>query len=404
MEKGFAPMDAYVIFITIHIATPMSCFVILNILIMKNNLIFKTLSNNILTDPIHSNAPFSSVNYSLEESMQIDEKDFIRFVSIKEGLSDNSIDNCRKTIRLIKLWFCEKELTKENIESFFIYLKTEKKLKHNTLNTYLFVFRHLVAYCKDRGYPYDFLDGFKSFKKNNSIRDPLTPEEIEELYNTSLKYGKLAGKDCFFLDFRNKTLTKFIALTGVRFNEARNLQVKHLNLSLGRIALIETKNGEVRTIHIAEPIISELRKMTEGLTENSYVFRNAKENRINETDFSNDLKKRARKAGITKNVHPHIFRHSFATQLLIEGVDVAIVSKVLGHKDIKTTMQYLHFTDNTLRDGTFMHPLIRKNVEPAIIFKAIKQVLEKYAFKTDERFKYSLLENGESLKFELKLA
>ncbi|MCL4354053.1 tyrosine-type recombinase/integrase [Patescibacteria group bacterium] len=360
------------------------------------------MQSNINIDPIRIRSSFSCVNYPLTV-MQIDEKDFISFVSIKEGLSDNSIDNCRKTIRLIKIWFGEKELTKDNVESFFIYLKADKKLKPNTLNAYLFVFRHLVTYCKDRGFPHDFLDGFKSFKKNNSIRDPLTPEEIETLYTTSLDYGKLAGKDCSFLDFRNKTLTKFLALTGVRFSEAKNLQVKHLNLSLGRITLVETKNGESRTVHISESLISELNKLIEGLGENFYVFRNARENRVNETDFSNDLKKRSRKAGIAKNVHPHLFRHSFATQLLMEGVDVAIVSKILGHKDIKTTMQYLHFTDNTLRDGTLMHPLIRKNANPAIIFKIIKQVLEKYTLKEDKRFKYVLSEDGKSLKFELRL-
>lgn len=354
---------------------------------------------NIDIDPIQS----SNLSYFPKGSMQIDEIDFIRFVSIKEGLADNSIDNCRKTIRLIKLWFKEKILSKDNVEAFFEYLKNEKRLKHNTLNAYLFVFRHLVAYCKDRGLPSDFLDGFKSFKKNNSIRDPLTPEEIEQLFNTPLEYGKLAGKDCSFLDFRNITLTKFLALTGVRFSEARNLQIKHLNLALGKIMLVETKNGESRTVHIAEPLISELKKLTEGLNENVYVFRNARENRVNETDYSNDLKKRAKKAGITKNVHPHLFRHSFPTQLLMEDVDVAIVSKILGHKDIKTTMQYLHFTDNTLRDGTFMHPLIRKNVDPAIIFKSVKQVLEKYTFKGDKRFKYYLSEDGKSLKFELSL-
>ena len=351
-----------------------------------------------------SQYPLSNTVSSVKGAdMPIDEKDFFSFVSIKEGLSENSVDNCRKTLHLINLWFKGKELTKENVEQYFQYLKNEKKLKGNTLNAYLFVFRHLVSYCKDRGFPSNFLDGFKSFKKNNAHREILTAEEIEKIYSTPLLYGKLAGKDCSFLDYRNRTLTKFIALTGVRFGEAKNLKIKDIDLSFGRINLLETKNGESRIVNISEPLISDIKKLIDGFDENDYVFRNSKENQLNETDFSNDLKKRARKAGITKNVHPHIFRHSFATQLLIENIDVSIVSRILGHKDIKTTMQYLHFTDNTLRNATFMHPLIRKSVDPKIILKNVLQNLEKYKFETDDRFQYKLGENGKSLEFKLEI-
>lgn len=351
-----------------------------------------------------SQYPLSTTSSFPKGSMQIDKKDFYSFLTTKEGLADNSVKNCIKTLAHINKWFVDKELSKKNIEEFILYLKTERGLKSNTLNSYLFVLRHLVSYCKDRGLPYDFLDGFKSFKKTKSDIIVLTPEEIEKIINTSLPFGKLAGKDCSFLDFRYRTLIRFLALTGCRFAEAANLTIKHLDLAAERAILVETKTNENRSVYFSEPLTSELKKLVEGFKEDDLVFRNSKESKINSTDVSNDLKKRARKAGIIKRVYPHLFRHSFATQLLIEGIDVSIVSKILGHKDIRTTVEnYLHLADETLKDATYMHPLNRKYINPYLIMKAAKEAFVRFHFEKDKRFHYSLSENGKSLKFEISL-
>ncbi len=112
--------------------------------------------------------------------MIIDEKDFISFISIKQNLAKSSIDNCIIRVRVINRWFSDKELTKENIEKFFLDLKDRGK-KNNTLNTYYFVFRQLLEYYRDRGLKVDFLDGFKSFKKTKPDIIIFTKEEIEEV-------------------------------------------------------------------------------------------------------------------------------------------------------------------------------------------------------------------------------
>ncbi|KKR17151.1 MAG: Tyrosine recombinase [Candidatus Levybacteria bacterium GW2011_GWC1_40_19] len=334
----------------------------------------------------------------------IDEKDFYSFISTKEGLADNSIKNCIKTLRHINKWFFDKDLNKENTEAFFLFLKYDKKLKPNTLNAYLFVFRHLVSYCKDRGLPYDFLEGFKAFKKTKPDIIILTLNEIEAILETELAYGKFYGKDCSFLDFRDKTLIRFLAFTGCRFSEARDLKIKHLDLSAGRAIFVETKTNENRSVFFAEDLASSLKKLTEGRDPEDLVFTNSLGRRVYESDFSAQLKKRAIQAGITKRVYPHLFRHSFATQLLMSGVDVAVVSKILGHKDVRTTVDnYLHLADETLKEATFMHPLIRKNVDPSLTLKSVKKSFESFHFETDKRFRYSFNQDEKGIKIELLL-
>ena len=197
-------------------------------------------------------------------SMQINEKDFQSYITIKLGLSPLSVRHCLSRFGLITSWFHDKELTKENVETFFLYLKEEKHLKNNSLNTYSFAFRHLVSYCKDRGMPYGFFDGFKSFKKTKPDIIIFTQEEIEKILTTNLTYGKFHGKDCDYLNFRYQTMTMFLAYTGCRYSEAAELTVKHVDISAGRATFVNTKTNENRTAYFTEPLKSNLRQLIDG--------------------------------------------------------------------------------------------------------------------------------------------
>lgn len=330
--------------------------------------------------------------------MQIDEIDFHKFLSVKEGLDITSVRHCTVRVRLINKWFGNKELNKSTVEEFFFYLINDKRLKNSTLNTYRFVFRHLSNYCKDRGVPYDFLDGFKSFKKTKADIVIFTPEEIEAIINTSLQYGKLYGKDCSFLDFRYRTLTMFLAYTGCRFSEAADLKIKRLDLSAGRATFIDTKSNENRSVYFVEPLTSGLKLFIDGRDPNDYVFRNSQEKRVNAPDYSEDLKKRAEAAGVTKRTFPHNFRHSYITHMLEAGVPITEVASLAGHKDIRVTFSnYMHLADKTLQRAAMMHPLVRKNVDPHEIVKNIKETIEKFHLDTDPRFKFSVRQDNNSL-------
>ena len=77
------------------------------------------MQTNIINDPIQQRTPFSTINCFPKESM-IDEKDFLQFLTIKQGISDHSIRHCMIRIRIINKWLQDNELTKESIERFFM--------------------------------------------------------------------------------------------------------------------------------------------------------------------------------------------------------------------------------------------------------------------------------------------
>jgi len=349
-----------------------------------------------------SQNPLQATTSSPKGNMVIDEKDFYSFIFIKQSLSEGSIRTCKSRLKIISMWFSDKDLNKQNVEKFFMNLKSKGR-NNNTLNTYGFVFRQLVAYCKDRGFPYDFFEGFKSFKKVKPDIIIFTREEIEKILNTSLSYGNFRGMGCSILDFRFRAMTMFLAYTGCRYSEAAELEVKHVDISAGKAIFVNTKTNQNRTAYFIEPLKSKLAKLIKEREPDDRVFRNMMEKQVQVTDFSSDLKRRAIAAGVTKRTFPHNFRHSYITHMLEAGVPITEVAPLVGHRDIQTTYStYMHLADKTLQKAAMRHPMVRKNVDPSEILKSIKETIESLHLESDSRFIYQLIEDGISISLKIK--
>lgn len=337
--------------------------------------------------------------------MQIDETDFNVFIRIKEGLDDGSVRNCMGRIGIFNDWLRlnKAELTKGSIERFFIDLKA-RGLKNNSLNTYRFMLRHLVSYSKDRGMPSDFFDGFKSFKKTKADIIIFTHEEIQEIIDARLTYGKFHGKSSDFLDDMYRTMTMFLAFTGCRYSEAAELTVKHVEISEGKAIFINTKTNENRTVYFTEPLAGRLELLLVERNPDDRVFRNSSGKQIQRTEYSSDLKRRAKEAGITKRVFPHNFRHSYATHMLEAGVPETQVASLGGWKDIQTLYStYMHLADKTLQKAAMRHPMVMRSIDPKEIMKLAKDAIENLHLENDNRFKYALTQEGGKLSFTLAL-
>jgi integrase/recombinase XerD len=338
----------------------------------------------------------------------VNEKDFIQFLTIKKGLSKNSIRLCRIRLGILNCWLQEKgkTLCKESVEEFLFYLREVRRLNNNSLNTYVFVLRHVKDYLENRGIDSDFLTDLQSFKKVKPVITILTPEEIDRLLNTTVTYG--VGRRAFdpevtrILNLNYGLLTHFLAVTGARFNEAVNLTKKHLDTTLGVATLTETKNGEYRRVFIGEPLLSRLDELIHNKQDFDLVFTNKVGRKIHPQDYELYLKRLKEASGITKRIHPHIFRHSLATQLLMEGVDVTLVAQILGHKDIQTTFSnYVHLADKTIRRAQFRHPLLRKGLTTDEILNYVKEAIVG-AGVNDDRFEVSITTTNKGIQFSMQ--
>ncbi len=171
-------------------------------------------------------------------------------------------------------------------------------------------------------------------------------EEIERILN--YMYFTLNSNDREESRFalRDLAVVEVFFATGARVYEISNIRYDCVNLYSGLIRFMG-KGGKERYIQIGEDsILQLLRKYYEenekAIKKSGYFFINQRGSRFTEQSIRGMLKHYTEQAGIERHITPHMFRHSFATYLIEEGVDVSCVQQILGHSSINTTQIYIH--------------------------------------------------------------
>ncbi len=166
----------------------------------------------------------------------------------------------------------------------------------------------------------------KPYKEKAKPLAVLTEDEFENLYD--------AASD--FL----KPILMVAVHTGMRRNEILNLKRSDVNMQQGYVLVRETKNNEIRSVSLSEELRNELKPICDKINdENAYVFpgKDGKPVKSIKSSFRGALKR----SGIN-HIRFHDLRHCFGSKLATEGVELPVIKKLMGHKDLSTTMRYLH--------------------------------------------------------------
>ena len=198
--------------------------------------------------------------------------------------------------------------------------------------------------------PSELLEGPKiGFK----LPEVLTVEEIDTIIST-VDMSKKEGQ-------RNRAILETLYSCGLRVSELCNLKLSELYFEEGFIK-VEGKGSKQRLVPISPRAIKEIKywlldrnlgKIKKGFED--YVFLARWGNSISRIMVFHLIKELAEKAGITKNISPHTFRHSFATHLLEGGANLRAIQCMLGHESIATTEIYTHIDRNMLRSEIIEH-------------------------------------------------
>ncbi len=156
---------------------------------------------------------------------------------------------------------------------------------------------------------------------------------------------------------RNKAIIETLYSCGLRVTELINLRLSCLYFDVGYIRIIG-KGDKERLVPVGsfaikylKIYIQEVRKNIHIISGNeNFVFLNKRGSRLSRVMIFLIIKDAAKKAGITKNISPHTFRHSFATHLVEGGADLRAVQEMLGHESITTTEIYTHLNREYLRE------------------------------------------------------
>jgi integrase/recombinase XerD len=157
------------------------------------------------------------------------------------------------------------------------------------------------------------------------------------------------------LGLRDRAALELLYACGLRISELLDLKIENIDFNEGFLICYGKGNKE-RVIPIGKCALEFLtqylgkgrRKLDKGKG-NGILFLSIRGNRISRMGFWKRFREYCKKAGISKNVTPHTFRHSFATHLLEGGADLRVVQTLLGHNDISTTQIYTHVTKDYLK-------------------------------------------------------
>lgn len=291
---------------------------------------------------------------------QMELNGFLTYLMIDRGLSLNTKENYERDLKsylsFIKQQSVEQlnQIEREQIQLYLIELY-ERGLNTKSVARHLSAIRAFHQYliiekvCVKN--PCDLIE---SPKLTRDLPEILSIEEVDALLE-SFKQDTPG-------DLRNRAMVELLYASGLRVTELLNLRLEDLHLSMQfikcqgkgnkeRIVPIGEVAAEVLDLYltIARPKL--LKKPTDVL------FLNRFGEMMTRQGFWKILKKQAQLAGITKELSPHKLRHSFATHLIENGVDLRLVQEMLGHSDIATTQIYTHISKDHLR-GVFerAHP------------------------------------------------
>lgn len=186
-------------------------------------------------------------------------------------------------------------------------------------------------------------------KNRRKLPEVLTVDDIDAII-AAIDHSTPEG-------MRNRAMLETLYSSGLRVSELIGLQISNLYLDIGFLRVIGKGNKE-RLVPLGSEAAKQIRLYKDHVrpfipikeTARDILFLNRRGNGLSRMMVFNIVKDAAAKAGIKVNVHPHTFRHSFATHLVERGADLRAVQEMLGHASITTTEIYTHLDRGYLRN------------------------------------------------------
>ena len=225
------------------------------------------------------------------------------------------------------------DLDPEQVQDYLFYQQKKSKTPSQTY------FKHCVYglrfLLKSEGLPYEYLR-LPSIKHEKKLPVVLSKEEVWVM----LQGAKL---------LKHRILIGLLYGCGLRCMEARSVRLQDLDFDRKQLKVVQGKGKRDRYVPLSVHLIRGLKKYIEAEKPQDYLFNGQPIQRAG-GDFDSRYSQRgvqwvvrqvAKASGVKKEVHTHTLRHSYATHLLEEGMDIMTLKDLLGHQNIETTMEYL---------------------------------------------------------------
>jgi site-specific recombinase XerD len=286
--------------------------------------------------------------------------EYYGYMEIEQNRSRKTIDNYRHYLTRLTDYAGDievHEITPDLIRKWRLWLNrlgtgdNAEELEKTTQNYHLIALRSFLKYCAKRDIPALSADKIELARTTRKQVTFLSDDEMERLLDQP-DTNTIPG-------MRDRAILELLYSSGLRVSELVGLNKEHVNLKR-REFMVRGKGQKDRPIFISQEAADWIEDYLDAREDNSPALF-ARVGGFKKADTSgNHLRLTARSiqrmvaryallAGITKHVSPHTLRHSFATDLLMNGADLRSVQAMLGHSNIATTQIYTHVTDPHLK-------------------------------------------------------
>lgn len=286
--------------------------------------------------------------------------DYVESLEVEGGRSAKTAENYRLYLERFAQ-FSEDvkvdKITTELIRRYRLWLNRHKNDNGEELATitqgyHLIALRGFLKYLSERNIPSLPADKIKLPKTSRKQVTFLHYDEVKQLIDAI----DLSAEE----GLRDRAIIELLFSSGLRVSELVNLDRGHVNTKR-REFMVRGKGQKDRPVFVSDAAAEWVEKYLESrldnlpplflsYSRNNIASRTGDYRRLGARSIQRMISKYARLAGITKHVSPHTMRHSFATDLLMNGADLRSVQSMLGHSNISTTQVYTHVTDEHLRE------------------------------------------------------
>lgn len=277
---------------------------------------------------------------------------FLDFLKDDKKLSDNTLQSYRRDIEQYEKYVSDNKInylkvTEETILEYMEFLREENK-KESTISRSLASIRSFYQYLiRVKKIKKDPTMTIESPKINKRIPNILTSKEVELLLDQP--------KDVDLKGTRDKAMLEFAYATGMRVTEMISLDIDDVKLDEGYVVC--RGRSKSRNIPLGSMSLKALKEYIDDARpylirdeSEEALFVNVNGTRLTRQGFWKIVKYYKEQAHIEKDITPHVLRHSFATHLLQNGADLKSIQTMLGHSDILSTQVYMQFQDESLKN------------------------------------------------------
>jgi len=274
-------------------------------------------------------------------------KEYLSVLRLERNLSENTIASYKNDLTSLSHFLEEKnvadpsDISVSDLTNFFKSL-TGFGLSSTSTARYFSSVKNFFIYLYSNKYIRENpVERLSAPKLSKNLPVVLTVEEVDSILSVPCVNEKLG--------LRDKALMELLYACGTRVSELINLKVSDLFFN-DEVIRVFGKGSKERVIPVGSSAIHWVNEyllksrplLEKKLKSENILFLNNRSTKLSRMGVWKIIDKYAKEAGIKKEVHPHTFRHSFATHLLEGGADLRAVQEMLGHADISTTQIYTH--------------------------------------------------------------